>query len=86
MRQAIEGDEATTVTDPHVWSIGPGKYAAIIVVVTKTLQSADDVKAMLLEGLPPAHATVGLNGFVAGEPREGSSTGHADVRRFGYCR
>ena len=75
IRQAIEMDGTTAVTDLHVWSIGPGKYAAIIGVVTETLQSADDVKAMLPGVMPLAHVTVEINGVVAGKTRAVSSTG-----------
>ncbi|UCF33071.1 MAG: CDF family Co(II)/Ni(II) efflux transporter DmeF [Phycisphaerales bacterium] len=70
IRLAIEADGAATVTDLHVWAIGPGKHAAIIGVVTETLRSADEVKARLPRGLQLAHVTVELNGVLVEETRE----------------
>ncbi len=47
IRQALEADGAAAVTDLHVLAIGPGKYAAIIGVVTETLPPTDGVKPKL---------------------------------------
>jgi hypothetical protein len=75
IRLAIEADGATAVTDLHVGVIGPGKYAAIIGVVTETLQSADELKAKLPGGLQLAHVTVEPNRAAVISTREGAPMG-----------
>ncbi len=75
IREAIEADGAATVTDLHVWSIGPGKYAAIIGVVSGMSSTADELRARLPAGLPLAHVSVEINGVGAVEPRDVFSRG-----------
>jgi len=65
IRESVEQNGAATITDMHVWSIGPGKYAAIIGVVTGVAGSPDGIKALLPAGLPLAHITVEINGVGA---------------------
>jgi cation diffusion facilitator family transporter len=75
IRKSIEADGEATITDLHVWSIGPGKYAAIIGIVTGVIRSPHDFKAHLLAGLPLAHVTVEINGGGSVEPPQGPSGG-----------
>jgi len=58
IRAAIEDDRDTRVADLHIWSIGPGIYAADLVVVADSPQSPDFYKARLPEGCRIVHATV----------------------------
>ncbi len=57
IRGAVEESGQAEVRDLHVWSIGPGIYAAEIVVAGSGL-SAEGVKAELPESLGLVHVTV----------------------------
>jgi cation diffusion facilitator family transporter len=61
IRSAVEGDDAGRVSDLHVWSVGPGRFAAIIAVVTDSPQPPQAYKALLPEGLGLVHVTVEVN-------------------------
>ena len=56
--QAIEGRVDNKVSDLHVWSIGPGIYAAEIGIVTGTPATPGHYKALLPGGLGISHVTV----------------------------
>ncbi|MEM9605768.1 MAG: CDF family Co(II)/Ni(II) efflux transporter DmeF [Pseudomonadota bacterium] len=58
VRKAIEGDGDSRVTDLHVWSIGPGIYAAQVAVVAHDLASVADYKARVPEGAGVVHLSV----------------------------
>jgi cation diffusion facilitator family transporter len=58
VRSAIEADSADRVSDLHVWSIGPGIYAAEIALVSETPRQPDDYKALLPDHLGLVHVTV----------------------------
>ena len=58
MREAVESADDNRVTDLHVWSIGPGIYAAIIAVVTHEPQPVDTYRELLPSDLGLAHTTV----------------------------
>jgi Co/Zn/Cd efflux system component len=58
MRTAIESDGATRVVDLHVWSIGPGIFAAVIGVVGPAGLQPDAVKDRLPRDLGLVHVTV----------------------------
>jgi len=55
---AVEDGSSSRVTDLHLWSIGPGLYAAALIVVSDEPLSAEDYKARLPGGLGLAHVTV----------------------------
>lgn len=55
---AVESGSSSRVTDLHLWSIGPGLYAAALIVVSDEPLSAADYKARLPGGLGLAHVTV----------------------------
>jgi Co/Zn/Cd efflux system component len=61
VRAAVESDRASRVSDLHVWSVGPGRFAAIIAVVTDSPQSPQAYKTLLPEGLGLVHVTVEVN-------------------------
>ncbi len=58
IRKALEEGTTDKVSDLHVWSIGPGIYAAEIAIVTDTPRTPDAYKARLPADLHIVHATV----------------------------
>lgn len=66
VREAVENLPRAEVCDLHVWSIGPGIYAAEIMVAGSGL-TAEAVKARLPESLGLVHVTVEIR---AAEPSE----------------
>jgi cation diffusion facilitator family transporter len=55
---AMEGTGDDKVADLHVWSIGPGLYAAEVSLVSDNPLTPDDYKALLPDNLGLAHVTV----------------------------
>jgi cation diffusion facilitator family transporter len=47
IRSTLEADERTKVTDLHVWSIGPGIYAAAVAIVTASPRGSEHYRAAL---------------------------------------
>jgi cation diffusion facilitator family transporter len=61
IREALQSDRDTRISDLHVWHITPGRLAAAIAVVTHEPQEPAHYKA-LLEGIPSlVHVTVEVN-------------------------
>lgn len=58
IKKSIETGSNHRVTDLHVWSIGPGIYAAIISVLTDKRLSPDYYKKLIPAELPIVHVTV----------------------------
>jgi len=58
IRVAIESDCEDRLVDLHVWSIAPGRYAAIIVVITSDPRPPDEYKALLPPVVDLAHVNV----------------------------
>jgi len=61
IREALEADGRTRVSDLHVWSIGPGLHAAEIVLAGDVPAAPDDYKFRLPAHLGLAHVTVEVN-------------------------
>ncbi len=61
IREAIEAEGTTHVLDLHVWSLGSGRYAAIIALASDARRSAAEWKAVIPSGLGLAHVTVETN-------------------------
>jgi cation diffusion facilitator family transporter len=59
---SIEADGDSRVADLHLWSIGPGVFAAEVSVVARAPQAADEYKRRLPEGLGLEHVTVEVHG------------------------
>lgn len=55
---ALESEAGNRVADLHVWSIGPGIWAAELVVVTHEPQPAEHYKALLPDALHLVHVSV----------------------------
>lgn len=58
VQEAIEQQDDNRVADLHLWSIGPGIYALIVVVVTHKPQSPDHYKSLIPEHFGIVHTTV----------------------------
>jgi Co/Zn/Cd efflux system component len=58
IREAIEADGISRIADLHLWSIGPGLYAAILVVVADQPAMAADYRARLPRDPALAHVTI----------------------------
>jgi len=58
VRKAIEGEADNSLADFHVWSIGPGIYAAALSVVTHDPMPPDHYKALIPEDLGIQHVTI----------------------------
>ena len=63
---SIEADGDSRVADLHLWSIGPGVYAAEVSVVAHAPEAADEYKRRLPPGLGVEHLTVEVHGAPAG--------------------
>jgi cation diffusion facilitator family transporter len=61
VRSAVESDNVSRVSDLHIWSIGPGRFAAVIAVVTDASTSPQAYKALIPEALGLVHVTVEVN-------------------------
>lgn len=58
IRRVIEADSDARIADLHVWSIGPGIYAAALSLVTHQPQEPDHYKRLLPKSLGVSHVTV----------------------------
>jgi cation diffusion facilitator family transporter len=58
IRKAIESEGDNRVSDLHVWSVGPGIYAAEIAIVSSRPRDPDDYYKLLPEELGLVHVTV----------------------------
>ena len=58
IRDAVESERGERVSDLHVWSIAPGKYAGIVSIVTHEPRAPDFYKRLLPEDSGLAHMTV----------------------------
>lgn len=58
VRRALEREPGTRVTDLHLWCIGPGNFAAEIVLVAADPKSPEHYRSLLPPELGLVHATV----------------------------
>lgn len=58
VRRAIESEGDNKVSDLHVWSVGPGIYAAEIAMVTSEPQNPDHYSQLIPHDLGLVHITV----------------------------
>jgi len=58
IRQAVERDGDSLVTDLHVWQVGIGKFAAMISVVAHEPKSSDSYRELLREHEELVHVTI----------------------------
>jgi cation diffusion facilitator family transporter len=70
IRKAIESEGDNRVSDLHVWSVGPGIYAAEVVIVSSRPRDPDDYYRLLPGELGLVHVTVETHRCAA-DVREG---------------
>jgi cation diffusion facilitator family transporter len=70
IRTSIESEGDNRVSDLHVWSVGPGIYAAEIAIVSSRPRDPDDYSKLLPEELGLVHVTVETHRCAA-DVREG---------------
>ena len=58
VRQAIEGDADNRLADLHIWSVGPGIYAAAPSIVTHEPREPEHYRALLPNELGIVHLTI----------------------------
>jgi cation diffusion facilitator family transporter len=58
IRQAMESDGDSVVTDLHVWQVGVGKFAAIVSIVAHEPKTADDYRELLRHRGELVHLTI----------------------------
>jgi cation diffusion facilitator family transporter len=81
IRDGIERQGDNRVSDLHLWSIGPGLYAAEIAIVTHAPQSPDHYKCLIPHGTGLAHVTVEVHRCAdGGKARETQPAGDVDDR------
>lgn len=68
IRDAVESERGNRVSDLHVWSIAPGRYAGIVSIVTHEPRAPDFYKRLLPEDGRLAHMTVEVQHCQARSP------------------
>ncbi len=63
IREAIENDGDSQVTDLHVWTIGPGIYSAQITLTAKEPASPSEYKARIPKSVGVVHIVVETHSF-----------------------
>lgn len=66
IRNSIESEGDNRVSDLHVWSVGPGIYAAEIAIVSSSPRDPDDYYKLLPGELGLVHVTVETHRFITG--------------------
>jgi len=61
IRQSIESEADNSVTDLHVWRVGPGHFAAIVSVITSEPHPPSHYKGLLRHVKGLCHVTVEVN-------------------------
>ncbi len=58
IRQGIESDGDSVVTDLHIWQVSSGKFAAIVSIVAHEPKSCEEYRALLKEHEELVHVTI----------------------------
>jgi cation diffusion facilitator family transporter len=58
IREGIESDGDSIVTDLHIWQVSSGKFAAIVSIVAHEPKSCDEYRASLAEHEELVHVTI----------------------------
>jgi cation diffusion facilitator family transporter len=61
IRESIESDQDSRVTDLHLWSIGPNLYALVITVVAQTPATPEGYKSRLPMQVGLAHVSIEIH-------------------------
>ena len=74
VREAIESEGDNKVADLHVWSVGPGIYAAEIATVTSTPRDPDHYCTLIPRDLGLVHVTVEVHRCETSPGKESRTT------------
>jgi Co/Zn/Cd efflux system component len=74
IRETIEGEGDSRVTDLHVWRLGPGHYSIILSLVTRHPRPPEYYKTLLAGFERLSHITVEVNHY-SGAAAEAPPTG-----------
>ena len=66
IRAAVEGDDGATISDLHVWRVGPRHLAAIVAVVADRPEAPDAYRRRLAGMEDLVHVTVEVNAHATG--------------------
>lgn len=69
IREALESESDDRVSDLHVWSVAPGRYAAVVGLVTHEPRTADAYKKALPGNVGLVHASVEVHHCVTDAAR-----------------
>ena len=58
IRESLEADGVTRVTDLHLWCIGPGIYSLVIAVATDEPRPTEDYRSRIPGDLQIVHANI----------------------------
>ena len=58
IRNAVESDGDSIVTDLHVWQVGTGKFAAIVSIVAHEPKNSDEYRKLLQDHEELVHVTI----------------------------
>lgn len=70
IKEHIESDGDTRISDLHLWKVADGKYACIIAVVTGGKYSIEEYKKRLADIHELAHITIEVNECKQNETKE----------------
>jgi len=61
VRESVESDPDTRVTDLHLWSIGPDIYAVVLTIVARKPATPDEIRARLPKDAGLVHISVEIH-------------------------
>jgi len=64
IRSVVEATGDTTVTDLHLWSVGPGRYSLILVVITNGPHTPEGFRQRLPRDAGIVHVAIEVNRVV----------------------
>lgn len=72
---ALEGQENTHICDFHLWSIGPGIFAAAISIITPDPRSPEDYRRLIPDQIGLMHTTIEIHSGDLRLPTEAQKRG-----------
>ena len=61
IRECLEADQQTRVTDLHLWSVAPNRYSLIVAVLSRDGKAPDHFKQLLPSDVNLVHASIEVN-------------------------
>jgi cation diffusion facilitator family transporter len=66
IRESLEADQQTRVTDLHLWSVAPNRYSLIVAVLSRDGKTPDHFKQLLPSDVNLVHASIEVNTWPEG--------------------